>query len=202
MDALIAMGMGMGLELGAISEGEWSSLGGGMYATTEEADFMAQLLSNCPPCTVPDHELDGIHPCTFWAASSDNIAKSTTNSSYSFSQGSSYSAGSSILFPSSSQESYYLQPTDNISQPIFVANNNSSVSMDFTMEDATNTSAYLVQGDDCLSQEMDMDNVLPKRESDVPQRPEPMAPEKKCTNISENSKKRSRTSGDHVSTTN
>ncbi|XWS54685.1 hypothetical protein CRYUN_Cryun10bG0110900 [Craigia yunnanensis] len=124
--------------MGAISEGEWSSLSG-MY-TTEEADFMAQLL---------------------------NIANT---SSYSFSQGSSYSAGSSILFPSSSQESYYLKSD---SHPIFVANN-SPMSMDFCMEDATNTSFYLVEGDDCLKQEIGNGNV----------------------EQAENSKKRSRSSGD------
>ncbi|XP_022762371.1 transcription factor bHLH84-like [Durio zibethinus] len=200
--------------MGAISEGEWSSLCG-MY-TTEEPDFMAQLFSRCP---LPD-ELDrcsnlGI-PSTFWPAhqystinmtgasycSSDDV----NTSSFSFSQGSSYSAGGSILFPSSSQESYYLSD----SNPIFVANN-SPMSMVFGMEDATNTSSYLVEGDDCLNQEMGNGNVEqdgkshqepavpnkkfePKRESEMPQ-PEPITGKKNNT-ISENSKKRSRSSGD------
>ncbi|XVF67443.1 hypothetical protein PTKIN_Ptkin10aG0122200 [Pterospermum kingtungense] len=191
--------------MGAIAEGEWSSLSG-MYTTTEEADFMAQLLSNCAPA--PGEP--------FWASTqtgasycTSDIANST-NSSYSFSQGSSYSGGgggsSSVLFPSSSQESYYLQSD---SHPIFVAdnNNNGPMSMDFSMEDATNTCSYLVEaGDDCLSQEMGNGNVQalipnknsePKRESDheVPQRPEPMA-DKKSIDISETSKKRIRSSGD------
>ncbi|XWS39868.1 hypothetical protein CRYUN_Cryun18bG0091600 [Craigia yunnanensis] len=200
--------------MGAISEGEWSSLSG-VY-TTEEADFMAQLLSNCP---LP-HDLDGSSnlgiPSRFWPGHLSTINMTGASycssdianpSSYSFSQGSSYSAGSSILFPSSSQENYYLQSD---SHPIFVANK-SPMSMFFSMEDATNTSSYLVEGDDCLSQEMSNENVEqagkshqepalpyknlePKRESEMPQ-PEPVT-QKKSDNISENSKKRSRNSGD------
>ncbi|XWS68123.1 hypothetical protein CRYUN_Cryun04dG0063400 [Craigia yunnanensis] len=200
--------------MAAISEGEWSSLSG-MY-TTEEADFMAQLLSNYP---LPD-ELDGSSnlgiPSTFWPGHHSTINMTGASycpsdiaysSSYSFSQGSSYSAGSSILFPSSSQESYYLSD----SHPIFVSNDR-PMSMDFCMEDATNTSSYLVEGDDCLNQEMGNGNYIeqdgkshqepalpnknlePKRESEMPQ-PEPIT-EKKINNISENSKKRSRSSGD------
>ena len=206
--------------MGAISEGEWSSLSG-MY-TTEEADFMAQLLSNCP---LPD-ELDGSSnlgiSSTFWHAHHSTINMTgalycssdiANTSSYSFSQGSSYSAGSSILFPSSSQESYYLKSD---SHPIFVANN-SPMSMDSCMEDATNTSSYLVEGDDCLNQEMGNGNVEqdgkslqepalpnknlePKRVSDMPQL-EPTT-EKKSNNISENSKKRFRSSGDVSTKTN
>ncbi|EOX98463.1 hypothetical protein QUC31_015160 [Theobroma cacao] len=197
----------------AILEGEWSSLSG--TYTTEEADFMAQLLSNCP---LPN-ELDGSSnlgiPSTYWPGHHSTISMKAASycssdiadtSSYSFSQGSSYSAGSSIVFPSSSQESYYLSD----SHPIFVANN-SPMSMDFCMEDATNTSSYLVEGDDCLNQEMGNGNVEqagkshqepalpnknlePKRESEIPQ-PEPVT-EIKSNNISENSKKRSRSSGD------
>ncbi|XWS63000.1 hypothetical protein CRYUN_Cryun06bG0058900 [Craigia yunnanensis] len=164
--------------MAAIS-GEWSSLSG-MY-TIKKVDFMAQLLSNCP---LPD-ELDG----------SSNLGIPSA-----------FCAGRSILFPSSSQESYYLSD----SHPIFVANN-SPMSMDSCMKDATNTSSYLVEGDDCLNQEMGNGNVEqdgkshqepalsnknlePKRESEM-QQPEPIT-EKKSNNISENSKKRSRSSGD------
>ena len=205
--------------MAAISEGEWSSLIG-MY-TTEEDDFMAHLLSNCP---LPG-ELDGSSnlgiPSTFWSGHHSTInmtgasycSSDIANScSYSFSQGSSYSAGSSILFPSSSQESYYLSDSD----PIFVANN-SPMSMDSCMEDATNTSSYLVEGDDCLNQEMGNGNYMeqdgkshqepvhpnknlePKRESEMPQ-PEPITEKK--SNTSENSKKRSRSSGDVSTKTN
>ncbi|XVE93500.1 hypothetical protein REPUB_Repub01dG0197900 [Reevesia pubescens] len=202
--------------MGAIS-GEWSSLTG-MY-TNEEADFMVQLLSNCP--SLPD-ELDGSSnfgiPSTFWPPAYHSTIDMTAgaasycssdignSSSYSFSQGSNYSAGSSILFPSSSQESYYLSD----SHPIFVTNN-SPISMDFSMEDAKNTSSYLVEADDCLNQEMGNGNVEnkgksqqelalpnknfePKMESEMPQ-PEPIT-EKKSNNITKNSKKRSRSSGD------
>ncbi|XVF01383.1 hypothetical protein REPUB_Repub04eG0083600 [Reevesia pubescens] len=198
--------------MGAIL-GEWGCLSG-MY-TNEETDFMAQLLGSCP---IPD-ELDGssnsgIFPSTFWPAHHSIIdmtgpsycSSDIANSSlYSFSQGSSYSAGSSILFPSSSQESYYLSD----SHPIFVANN-SPMSMDFSMEDATNTSSYLVEADDCLNQDIGNGNVeqagkshqesaVPKnleakRKSKMPQ-PVPIT-EKKSNNISENSKKRARSSGD------
>ncbi|XP_022726978.1 transcription factor bHLH84-like [Durio zibethinus] len=193
----------------AFSEGEWSSLSE-MY-TKEEADFMAHLLSNC---TLPD-ELDGSSnlgiPSTFWPGHHSTInmtgvsycsADIANSSSNSFSQGSSYSAGSSILFPSFSQENYYLSD----SHPIFVANN-SPMSIDFCMEERS----YLVEGDDYLNQLMGNGNVEqdgkshqkpalpnenlePKRESAMPQ-PEPIT-EKKSNNISENSKKRSRSSGD------
>ena len=204
----------------AISEGEWSSLSG-MYST-EEADFMAQLLSNCPLPNDLDRRLNLGIPSTFWPGHQSTINMTgasycssdiANTSSYSFSQGSSYSAGSSILFPSSSQESYYLKSD---SHPIFVANN-SPMSMDFCMEDATNTSSYLVEGDDCLNQEMGNGNYMeqdgkshqepahpnknlePKRESEMPQ-PEPITEKK--VNISKNSNKRSRSSGDVSTKTN
>ncbi|XVE66720.1 hypothetical protein DITRI_Ditri08aG0102300 [Diplodiscus trichospermus] len=194
--------------MGAIS-GEWSSLSG-MY-TTEEADFMAQLLSNFPVSA--DDQLDGISslgiPATFWPSHHSTI--NMTEASYCSSDiadTGSYSTCSSILFPSSNQESYYLQSD---SHPTFVAND-SSMSMEFCLEDATNTSSYFVEGDDCLNQEMGNGNVeeagkshqepvLPDknlepkiREAEMPQ-PDPMAVNK-SNKISENYKKRSRSSGD------
>ncbi|XVE49320.1 hypothetical protein DITRI_Ditri01bG0073300 [Diplodiscus trichospermus] len=197
-----------------IAGGEWSSLSG-MY-TSEEADFMAQLLSNCPLPDEIDHGSSNLGiPSSFWSDHHSTMSMTgasycssdmANSSSYGFSLGSSYSAGSSVLFPSSSQESYYLSD----SHPIFVANN-SSMSIDFCMEDATNTSSFLVEDDECLNQEMGNGNVQqdgkshqepalcdknlePKWESETPQ-PESIT-ERKSNNISENSKKRYRSSGD------
>ncbi|CAK7330135.1 unnamed protein product [Dovyalis caffra] len=161
--------------IGAIAEGEWSFLSG--MHTSEEADFMAQLLGNCPPNQVDSSSNFGIP----WSSS--------------------HSGGSSILFPNSSQESYYLSE----SQPI-LANNNSSMSMDFCMGDS-----YLVEGDDCSNQEMSNGNVeesggnqtvadlaetnlQPKRESEMPASELPQ--EDKSSNPPELSKKRTRNSGD------
>lgn len=207
--------------IGAIAEGEWSSLSG-MY-TTEEADFMAQLLGNC----AVTNELDGSaslgNSSAFWGShgSTMNMAGFSysldvgDSNSYCFSQGSStYSGGSCILFPSSSsQESFYLSD----SHPILGTNNNSgSISLDFCMGDANNTSSFLIdQGDvqGLNNQEMSDGNVenlqsggkqqqpelgfpvkttlQPKRESEMKAAPEP-ATEDKLNKSSENSKKRSR----------
>ncbi|XVF44991.1 hypothetical protein PTKIN_Ptkin02bG0169700 [Pterospermum kingtungense] len=186
--------------------GEWSSLSG-MYTTDQEVDLMAQVLSNCP---LPD-ELEGSSnfgiSSTFWSGHDSTInvtgasycsSEMANSTSYSFSQGTSFS-----------QDSYYLSD----SQPIFVANN-SPISIDFCMEDATNTGSYLVEGDDYLNQEMGINgnveqkgkshqesdlhvtNSEPKRDSEMMPQPEEPITEKKSNNISENSKKRSGSSGD------
>ncbi|KAL5788091.1 hypothetical protein ACOSP7_005040 [Xanthoceras sorbifolium] len=210
--------------MGAICEGEWSTLSG-MYSN-EEADFMAQLLGNCP---LPN-EFDGStslgNQSTFWPSHGSIINMEGGNqnssyfsfefdntSSYSFSQGSStYSGGStSVLFPTSSQESYYLSDTNPI-----LATNNMSMSMDFCMGDANNTSSYLIEGDDCSNQEMSDGNAedqsggnqpeldlsvnkttLPKLESEM-QAPEPPVTEEKLKIPSENPQKRSRNTADVV----
>ncbi|XP_011001917.1 PREDICTED: transcription factor bHLH84-like isoform X1 [Populus euphratica] len=196
--------------IGSMAEGEWSSLGG-MY-TSEEADFMAQLLGNCPPNQVdsssnfgvpssfwPNHEpttdMEGANECSFYSLDFANI------NLHHFSQGSSsYSGGSGILFPNTSQDSYYMSD----SHPI-LAINNSSMSMDFCMGDS-----YLVEGDDCSNQEMSNSNEEPggnqtvaalpendfraKREPEMPASELPL--EDKNSNPPQISKKRSRNSGD------
>lgn len=207
---------------GAISEGEWSSLSG-MY-TSEDADFMAQLLGNCSLPNQVDSTSNLGAPSNYWPSheSTMNMAGVNEGSFYNldiantnlhhFSQGSSsYGGGNSILFPTSSQESYYLSDC----HPILI-NNSSSMSMDFCMGDVTNTTSYLIKGDGCSNQEMsnanveesgrnmtetafpDNKNLQPKRESEMPA-PDPSV-EDKGNNPSENSKKRSRSSG-NVSTT-
>lgn len=199
--------------IGATAEGEWSSLSR-MY-TSEEADFMEQLLVNCPPNQVdssssfgapssfwPNHEstmnMEGANECLLYSL---DIADTNL---YHFSQVSSgYSGGSSILFPNSSGESYYLSD----SHPV-LANTNSSMSMDFCMGDS-----YVVDGDDFSNQELSNGNVeesggnqtvavlpepesnlLPKRESKMPASELPL--EDKSGKPPENSKKRSRRTGD------
>ncbi|XP_042494342.1 transcription factor bHLH84-like [Macadamia integrifolia] len=113
----------------ALAEGEWSSFSG--IFSTEESDFMAQLLGNY---SIPnDHEAGstlslGI-PSTIWP---DHEANSLISC---YPQGSSYSSGSSsLLIPATSGHhhhhhgNYYLSP----SNPILVSNS-SSMSMDLSM---------------------------------------------------------------------
>ncbi|KAF9665940.1 hypothetical protein SADUNF_Sadunf16G0177400 [Salix dunnii] len=200
--------------IGAIAEGEWSYLSG-MY-TSEEADFMAQLLVNCPLNQIdssssfgvpssfwPNHEstmnMEGLNECLLY---SSDIAD---NNLYQLSQVSSgYSGGGgSILFPNSSGESYYMSDC----HPV-LANTNSSMSTDFCMGNS-----YVVDGDDCSNPEMSNgtveesggnqtvavrpepeSNLQSKRESEMPASEAPL--EDKSSKPPENSKKRSRSSGD------
>ncbi|KAJ6315211.1 hypothetical protein OIU78_018654 [Salix suchowensis] len=204
--------------IGAIAEGEWSYLSG-MY-TSEEADFMAQLLVNCPLNQVdssssfgvpssfwPNHEstmnMEGVNECLLYSldtADNNLYQLSQVSSGYSGGGG----GGGGIHFPNSSGESYYLGD----SHPV-LANTNSSMSTDFFMGDS-----YVVDGDDCSNPEMSNGTVedqsggkqtvaaLPEpesnlkstRESEMPASEVPL--EDKSSSPPENSKKRSRSSGD------
>ncbi|KAL9415303.1 hypothetical protein AB3S75_043565 [Citrus x aurantiifolia] len=198
---------------GAIAEGEWSSLSG-MYTTDQEADFMAQLLRNCPVSA----ELEGSSSFgnssspTFWPSHGAN----DYGSYYSLDIGAySGGGGSSIFSPySSSQESIYLSESHQIlgNNNINDNNINSSTSMDFCMGDANcNTSSYLIdnQGEDECLNNQENNNIndgnkpelgFPvkaldmKNESEM-QATEP-AVEEKLNNPSESSKKRSRNATD------
>ncbi|KAL4361099.1 hypothetical protein GQ457_04G002990 [Hibiscus cannabinus] len=188
--------------VGTILEGDWSCLSG-MYTTDQEVDFMAQLLSNCP---LPDDDrLDSGSNSKItsfsWPANHANVYVTMAAADAATATASYCSSDMSSLFSSSSsQESFYLSD----SQPVFVADN-SSVSMDFCMEDGRNTSSFLVEGVDCLNQEMG-DKIMQepvvsekisehKRVLDMA-KPDRIVTEKKSNNVSENSKKRSRSSGD------
>ncbi|XP_031260247.1 transcription factor bHLH84-like [Pistacia vera] len=188
--------------LGTIVEGEWGSLSG--MSTNEEADFMAQLLGNCQFPNDLDGNTNFGNALAFWPGhheSTINLSGFNEGSCYSLDAGNnntssySYSGGSStVLFPSSSsQESHYLSD----SHPILVTNNTSSMSMDFCLGDANNTTSYLIEGDECLNQEMSDGNKenQSKNESGM-QLPEPVPEEKIITNSSENSRKRSRSTTD------
>lgn len=195
----------------AVTEGEWGSLSG-MY-TSEEADFMAQLLNS--NASLPN-ELTGDSslgvPSTFWPGHESNtnvegLSESSYYSSYmahsnfySFSPGSSYNGGNS------SQQSYCL----NDSQPI-LASNESTMSMEFCMVDVKNPSSFLVEVDDSLNQEKSVGNeeesagkapaaVIPEKDLQRQKESEMASPEaipeENCSNPPENSKKRSRSSGD------
>nr|POF13401.1 transcription factor bhlh84 [Quercus suber]POF18235.1 transcription factor bhlh84 [Quercus suber] len=119
--------------LGAISEGQWSSLSG-MY-TPEEAHFIAQVLNNLPSAFWPCHD------------SSMNMAGLTEFSYYYSDMANSISSnfGGGIL----SQKGYYMSD----SHPI-LASKNSSMSIDICMADMKNSSSFLIEGNDCLNQEM------------------------------------------------
>ncbi|XP_044490011.1 transcription factor bHLH84-like [Mangifera indica] len=187
--------------LGANAEGEWGSLSG-IY-TNEEADFMAQLLENC---NFPN-DLDGStnfgNPSVFWPGhheSTMNLSGFNEGAYYSLDIGDnntssySYSDGSSILFPSSSRQgSYYLSD----SQPILVTHNTSFGSMDSCLGDANKTTSFLIEGEECLNQEMSHGNRenRSKNESGM-QLIEPACEEKTVNNPSENTKKRSRSNTD------
>ncbi|KAF2294461.1 hypothetical protein GH714_011615 [Hevea brasiliensis] len=195
--------------IGVTLEGEWSSLSD-VY-TSEEADFLAQLLGN------NDSSSSLGVLSSFWSNHKSEMNMvgvdegSFHTNFYKFSQGSSsYSGESSFLFPTSSQESYYLSD----SHPVLV-NNISSMSMDFCMGDVTNTDSYLVEGDEyCSNQEISNGNVeesggnqqpsaadlpdnslQPKNEQEM-LAPEPSTTEDKSNIPSEISKKRSPSAGD------
>lgn len=163
--------------VGAITEGEWGSLGG-LYST-EEADFMAQLLGNCS--SFPN-ELDP----TFWAgheSANESMycsSDAAITNLYCFSQGSSsYSGGGgSSLFPNSSQGNYYLTDSQQVLGGI-----NNAMSMDFSTGDGRNNSFAVQVFADSLT-EGDEGNSLP--EMPVPQ---PATEDRK-------NKKRIRNSGD------
>ncbi|KAF3435549.1 hypothetical protein FNV43_RR22638 [Rhamnella rubrinervis] len=146
-------------------QGEWTSLSG-LY-TAEEADFMAQLLGNFSvPNEVNGASSTGV-PLTSWPGheltanvvgndEGSHYSLEIANSNlYSFSQGSnSYSGGSSIFFPTSSNENCCLSDPHSM-----FLTNNCSTSIDFFMGDVQNTNSCLVKGDDCLNLGMSNGNV-------------------------------------------
>ncbi|KAJ8763590.1 hypothetical protein K2173_002473 [Erythroxylum novogranatense] len=108
--------------VGAISEGEWSCLSG-MY-TTEEADFLSQLLG----------------------VSEDSLYSSEIGSnSYQFSRRN----NSSILVSTSDHESHHLNNSFQV-----LVDKNSPRSTDYFMEDTGNDTSYPVEGDDWLNIDM------------------------------------------------
>ncbi|XP_059445504.1 transcription factor bHLH84-like [Corylus avellana] len=176
--------------MGVISEGDqWGSFSG-TYAA-DEADFMALLLNNA---SLPSELTHGDHfpsSSTFWLGhdssyhSSDHVANTNFHGF-------------------SSQQSYYLSD----SHPIFVSNN-----MDLCMGDEKSTNSFLIEGDhDFLSQEKSDGNIaeessgdvpaaaLPKKDLQLKRKSEMLISESiqedKSDNPPENSKKRSRSSGD------
>ncbi|TKY51034.1 Transcription factor bHLH84 [Spatholobus suberectus] len=145
-----------------ISE-EWSSLSG-LY-TAEEADFMSHLLGNCslpenlcgnfnlgiPSAIWPGHEstivsVTGINGSPYFPANADN-----SNTNYlRFSQGSSSTADSSNIFPTTSGNNCCLNdPVANIGY----------MSMDFSLGDAK-FSTYNVQGSDSQHMNENTDEEL------------------------------------------
>lgn len=119
--------------VGTICEGEWSSSFNGMGL--DEADFMAQLLGNC---SLPN-------AAAFWGGDESevkDVGVEETNTTSTFS----FSLGNSMVFPSSSQGSYY---------PFL--NNNSLMAMDLCMMDGKNNA---MEGDDFLNQDASNDSIV------------------------------------------
>lgn len=193
--------------LGTVSEGEWSSLSG-VY-TTEEADFMAQLLNDWPlhanakgGCKVsaqhghwPSHEssidLPGVEGSSFCSTDVAN------NSSLQFfPQAISCNCGSSsIVFPPSGHENYYLSHPNEI-----LANST----------ELMNPGSFSLGWSNGLNQEMSDCNVdesgggapadgslkisvQPKGESEISERE--VAEEENNRDTIANARKRSRTTG-------
>ncbi|KAK9941906.1 hypothetical protein M0R45_007598 [Rubus argutus] len=136
--------------VGAVSEGEWSSLSG-MY-TAEEADFMARLLESCPFSNMPGMAVSD----AFWQGNEESTMNMSGN--YEASHCSLEPTNSSFI--ASSNGSYYLSD----SHPALATNNNSnsSMSIDFGLGDVKNINTYLIEGDDrdqCLNQETGKGNI-------------------------------------------
>lgn len=156
--------------VGAIPEGEWSSLNG---MCSEEAEFMAQLLGNC---SLPNEVLNDsnflVSP-TFWPTHEPNrnftvvdetamysSDETNTTGMCSLSQGiSSYCGGSSILFPFSNQESYY----SILSHHVSVTNNNLMTMDNCTAEGKNGSQVHstnIMAGDaDFLTQDVSNDSI-------------------------------------------
>ncbi|XP_043713271.1 transcription factor bHLH84-like [Telopea speciosissima] len=203
----------------ALVEGEWSSFSG--IFSTEESDFMAQLLGNysipndqeagsmlslgIPSAIWPDHEAAGK------ANGSDESSYYCSDISYP--QGSSYSSGSSsLLLPNSGHHRYhhhhhhgnYYLTTSN---PILV-NNSSSMSIDLSMvhdQQNNNSSSIQVFADKPMeegsyfNEEMSGDSVREsgaspsmKRRLEMPEPDHANADDKMDTNPSEYPRKKSR----------
>ncbi|KAL6211793.1 hypothetical protein ACLB2K_017016 [Fragaria x ananassa] len=137
--------------VGAVSEGEWSSLSG-MY-TAEEAAFMARLLENCPLPSMPGMTF----PDAFWQGNEESTMH--MSGKYEGSHCSLETTNSN--FVASSNENYYLSD----SHRMLATNNNSnsSMSIDFGIGDAkTMINTYLIEGNDhdqCSNRETSKGNT-------------------------------------------
>ncbi|PQQ02833.1 transcription factor bHLH84 [Prunus yedoensis var. nudiflora] len=137
--------------IGVVAEGEWTTLSG--MCTAEEVDFMAQLLGNFSSSNHPSGTSSMRVPDTFWPGDESltmNMSGNHEGSHYS-SETSISDCSNRILFPTSSNESYYLSSD---SLPILVTSN-SSMSIDFGSGDGIrNLNSYLIEvNDQCLNQE-------------------------------------------------
>lgn len=153
--------------VGVIPEGEWNGM------CSEDAEFMAQLLGSC---SLPNEVLTDtnflVSP-TFWPTQESNrnfsvvdetamysSDETNTSSMCSLSQGiSGYSGGSSILFPFSSQESYYSTLSHHVSMT-----NNNLMTMDYSAVEGKNGSQVRsgnvrAGDDDFLNQDVSNDST-------------------------------------------
>ncbi|KAI5314827.1 PREDICTED: mRNAion factor [Prunus dulcis] len=123
-----------------------------MY-TAEEVDFMAQLLGNFSSSNHPSGTSSMRVLEAFWPGDESltmNMSGNHEGSHYS-SETSISDCSNRILFPTSSNESYYLSSD---SHPMLVTSN-SSMSIDFgSVDGIRNLNSYLIQvNDQCLNQE-------------------------------------------------
>ncbi|GAB4853435.1 hypothetical protein Ancab_017626 [Ancistrocladus abbreviatus] len=150
-----------------IEGGEWTSFNG-VYVN-EEADFLAQLFPNSSLTNELDDGSSLGVTATCWASQESHFSigrvdnsiyssDSANSNLYCFPQESSFSGGSSIIYPTGHENYYMSEPHQ------FLAANTNSVSIDFCMSDAKNNSFIQVfpdrvEGDDCLNQEMSSGNM-------------------------------------------
>ncbi|PIN10192.1 hypothetical protein CDL12_17226 [Handroanthus impetiginosus] len=134
--------------LGSMSEGEWNSLNG-MFS--DEAEFMAQLLSNC---SLPNEVQNGSNflvSSAFWQSNGNNSGVD---------EGLMYSSDETIAslcsFPqgSSSYESY----NPSVSHQVYVTNNN-MMTMDYNSAHIHILSTNVMEGDDFLTQDVSNDSM-------------------------------------------
>ncbi|OVA17103.1 Myc-type [Macleaya cordata] len=152
--------------VGTLSAGEWSSFNG---ISTDEADFMAQLLGNysCPndqdpgltlgtPSTIwPSHESNmnmegGDHESSYYCSDTVN-----TNNVYYYPQEINYTNRSSIFLPTPGLESYNVSNSNPTA-----ATNNGSLSMNFCMVNQQNSSSMKTFPDDVIEEPVCMKREL------------------------------------------
>ncbi|KAG6789717.1 hypothetical protein POTOM_005841 [Populus tomentosa] len=162
--------------IGATAEGEWSSLSR-MY-TSEEADFMEQLLVNCPPNQVDSSSSFGV-PSSFWPNHESTMNMEGANECLLYS-----------LDIADTNPYQFSQVSSGYSGDSYVVDGD-----DFSNQELSNGNVEESGGNQTVAALPEPEsNLQPKRESKMPASELPL--EDKSGKPPENSKKRSRRTGD------
>lgn len=156
--------------------GEWNGM-----CSSEEAEFMAELLGNCSlPNEVMSSSTNFMVSPAFHGDSAAMYSSDET-SMCSLSQGTSFSG---ILFPFSSQESYYSSSA--LSHHVSGTNNDDLMTMDYCKSGFRDDGVDVMGGEEFLNRDISNDSTQSGNERGIP-----VAWEEKICSPSE-SKKRSR----------